>query len=952
MIFKHPIINAMSKFSTIPLLLFVVVQIGYSQQPSVREWLEVADSSYQEGNYPAAFKYYEAALKYRLNAKDSLDILYKYAESARHFNAFEPAEKAYQVVVDKSKEHPLSRYWLAIVEQQQEKYEEAELHFEQFLQQTPAPDAMYQTLAQRGLENTKQARSTSGLPQPIAPTRLARGINETNAEYASAFMGDTLVYSTLNNVYKKDTHKPPRKYTEIYNSVGGQTGTPWESLNEPGKHVSNLVFNQNQTVLYYTVCEYKENSVIEVRCDLYMRPKETNGTWGEKKKLTINMPDQVHTTTQPALAFDAQTKKEFLFFVTDRPLNAADTTKDLNIWYGTIEANGDIATATPVDALNTDGNEASPAFYQPTQTLYFSSDGRTPNYGGFDVYEADMSSGASSWTNVRPLNKPINSGYDELHFLLKDSKTGTDAYFSSNMPIDTVDATYVDPAMRACCWDIFQVDYEIKLLVHTLLASNGRNVPLNGATLSLYVETPTGSKLDTTLTQTSANSFFFTLLPNKKYTLVGKHPDFNYEQTSTIDPIRTEYLGRDTVKREFIFAPVKLLVNSFKRRNGEALDSTLVAVASADGKNVTGTPVDNNTVSFEVQRGKQYQITGTRPGFQDETANADLTSSTYRDSTQIERNLYFRQELEVLVLDASNNNQPLGGATVDRKLVSGTTSLDVNTAQAAINSFLYGYEKFDMREKYRLTVSKPGYNTEVVDVTFTEQQIRDSKGKFVVRVPLEKRDFQPITLYFDNDIPGPSSRTVTTTSVAYGETYEAYYKRKESFMNFIRTARGYTEGERFTARERYENIFEQELRRSFQQLQELSQDILLQLQQGNAVEVHIEAFCSPLGSSQYNLSLGKRRVDSVLKHFLRYDSGKIAPFHRNKKFTIKGTSNGENKADPRARAALSGADQKNRQKGIFDIFATLERRVEIIEVKINNVGLTSINYNLLKKTTK
>ncbi len=56
--------NAMSKIWSIPLLLFVSVQIGYSQQPSVREWLRVADSSYQEGNYPAAFKYYEAALKY------------------------------------------------------------------------------------------------------------------------------------------------------------------------------------------------------------------------------------------------------------------------------------------------------------------------------------------------------------------------------------------------------------------------------------------------------------------------------------------------------------------------------------------------------------------------------------------------------------------------------------------------------------------------------------------------------------------------------------------------------------------------------------------------------------------------------------------------------------------------------------------------------------------------
>lgn len=51
-------------------------------------------------------------------------------------------------------------------------------------------------------------------------------------------MGDTLVYSTLNSIYKKDTHKPPRKYTEIYTSVGGQGRMPWAAINESGKHVS------------------------------------------------------------------------------------------------------------------------------------------------------------------------------------------------------------------------------------------------------------------------------------------------------------------------------------------------------------------------------------------------------------------------------------------------------------------------------------------------------------------------------------------------------------------------------------------------------------------------------------------------------------------------------------------------------------------------------------------
>ncbi len=943
----------MSKIFAIPFLLLFFVQLSYGQQPSVREWRERADTAYAEGNYPAAFKFYEAALKYRISAQDSLELLYKYAESARQFNAFVPAETAYQVVTDKDqgKQFPLSRYWLAIVEQRQEKYEEAALHFEQFLQQNPAPSEPYQAWAQRGLDNVEQAQRAAGVPQPILPTRLGRDVNDSNAEYVADFMGDTLIYSTLNDIYNKDTHKPPRKYTKIYTSVSGQESQPWDALNEPGKHVSNLIFNRDQTRMYYTVCEYKENSVIEVRCDIYMRERQQNDTWSDKKPLTvINLAN--YTNTQPTLAFDAQHKREWLFFVSDRPTNAADTTKDLNIWYGTVAANGDVTSIIAADALNTDGNEASPSFYAPTQTLYFSSTGRKPSYGGYDIYEADMMSNGG-WTEIKPLNRPINSGYDELHFVLRDSKIGTDAYFSTNMPIDTVEETYVDPRMKACCWDIFKVNFEIKLQVKTFLASNGTNVPLNGSTISLYVETPSGSVLDTTAVSTNGNMFLFHLLPNKKYTIVGKHPTFNYEQTETIDPIRTEYIGGKLLERNFVFTPLKMLVHTYKRKTGAPLDSAQVVVNSTDGRTVTGKMVDNHTFSYEVQAGKQYQINGKRIGFYDENASADLTDKRYRDSAQVVRNLYFRQELEVLVVDAETS-EPLGGATVNRKLLadSGIKNLEERTNPADSNRFLYGYEVFDMTEKYRLEVSKARYSSKTQEVVFTPQQIRNSNGKFVVVVALEKRDFLPITLYFDNDIPGPSDRRVTQTAISYRETFEKYYRRKQEFLNYINTAPGYTSEERFNTSERYESIFERELRQEYQNLQALSGEMLDLLKEGSTVEITIEGFCSPLGSREYNESLSRRRIDCIVNHFLRYDGGKLMPYFRSRKLIFNRVSNGEAKANPRAQAVLGSNDRKNRQKGIFDIYATLERRVVITRLTINGETLTSLNYNLNKKTTK
>jgi hypothetical protein len=116
--------------------------------------------------------------------------------------------------------------------------------------------------------------------------------------------------------------------------------------------------------------------------------------------------------------------------------------------------------------------------------------------------------------------------------------------------------------------------------------------------------------------------------------------------------------------------------------------------------------------------------------------------------------------------------------------------------------------------------------------------------------------------------------------------------------------------------------------------------------------VTIEGYCSPLGSSEYNLSLSKRRIDCIVNNFMRYDGGKLAPFARSKKLRFNRISNGEGKANPRAREVLGSDDRRNRQKGIFDIFATLERRVEITRLTIDGEAMTSTNYNLIKKTIK
>ena len=98
---------------------------------------KAGDKAFKERDYYAAMYYYADALE--LKPKEA-GINFKYAEVARHFSAFEKAEKHYQKVL-KSKESsafPLTNFHLGQICQGMGKYEEAILHYREYLSMSGA----------------------------------------------------------------------------------------------------------------------------------------------------------------------------------------------------------------------------------------------------------------------------------------------------------------------------------------------------------------------------------------------------------------------------------------------------------------------------------------------------------------------------------------------------------------------------------------------------------------------------------------------------------------------------------------------------------------------------------------------------------------------------------------------------------------------------------------------
>ncbi|MBP6812387.1 MAG: hypothetical protein KA138_12750, partial [Saprospiraceae bacterium] len=130
------------------------------------------------------------------------------------------------------------------------------------------------------------------------------------------------------------------------------------------------------------------------------------------------------------------------------------------------------------------------------------------------------------------------------------------------------------------------------------------------------------------------------------------------------------------------------------------------------------------------------------------------------------------------------------------------------------------------------------------------------------------------------------------------------------------------------AEQRIDDFFEDEIRKGYELLGQLSELLVSHLERGEAIEVLIKGFTSPRAESDYNLNLGKRRVSSVRNHFETWSDGILQPYLRSGKLKITEISFGETAA----RAGISDklSDERN---SIYHPDAARERRVEIVEVR-------------------
>jgi len=177
----------------------------------------------------------------------------------------------------------------------------------------------------------------------------------------------------------------------------------------------------------------------------------------------------------------------------------------------------------------------------------------------------------------------------------------------------------------------------------------------------------------------------------------------------------------------------------------------------------------------------------------------------------------------------------------------------------------------------------------------------------------------PIKLYFDNDQPDQDNINDVTPKY-YRETNLLYAKKAEEFVQHQINP--------IEAEKTVYDFFENEVKGGLDRLETFTELLYQKLKQGEKVEVFVQGFTSPRAETDYNLHLANRRIASIKNHFLTWRYGVLQKYLHSSALVLSEKPLGETTAP-----SDINDDLDNLPASVYDLRASRERRVEIVEVR-------------------
>ena len=368
-----------------------------------------AVEAYQQGDLYNSGRQYDKAIKeFNKAIKKEPTYLAAYllrADSYYAIKDFGRAEADFEKILEINPKFNTRIYYVVgITEYEQNKFEEAANHIQQFLDTKPRKESLVKQ-ANRRLRNCRFAAEAIKNPVPFNPENLGGNINTPQPEYLPTITADG---NTL--IFTKRVGNQEDFYTSFKENGEWQ---PAEDLGAPINTHENEgaeAISADGRLLVYTVCNRPRDYG---SCDLYYSEFK-KGNWTTPK----NMGKPINSAaweSQPSLSADGKT----LYFTSGR-------SKNKDIYTSERQSNGKWSEPVALK-INTEGSDEGPFIHPDGETLYFTSNGFA-GMGKIDLYFSRKQPDGS-WGTPQNLGYPINSKANEGPLVV--SLDGKTAYFSS-----------------------------------------------------------------------------------------------------------------------------------------------------------------------------------------------------------------------------------------------------------------------------------------------------------------------------------------------------------------------------------------------------------------------------------------------------------------------------------------------------------------------------------------
>ncbi len=311
-------------------------------------------------------------------------------------------------------------------------YDDAKQYFSLFISDTKGNKDLkdYSKLAKTHLEGISSIYLMKDSSLNVIITLLDTAVNKPHIDFSPIpYEKDKLIFASLPETeikyYNPEEDKlPVRKFY-----LAQRNGDKWKNLGEFDTAINgvdintgNGAFSGDKTRFYFSRCE-REDFSQKIICKLFVSELIDN-LWQTPTELPEIVNTIMTSNSMPAIGVSRQ-NTDVVYFVSDRPEGQGGS--DLWFTYFDKKKNEWKEPKNCGKKVNSIVDEITPYYNIETKTLYFSTNGQ-PGMGGFDIYKTFGE--AKSFDGPVNVGYPINSSFDDLYYILEDSRQR--GFFTSN----------------------------------------------------------------------------------------------------------------------------------------------------------------------------------------------------------------------------------------------------------------------------------------------------------------------------------------------------------------------------------------------------------------------------------------------------------------------------------------------------------------------------------------